>query len=79
MTRHLGDGKRVIPPQRVRGFIRAVRAVRNTRVFQTETRVVADDALVTDISLAIRSCNLLLLEYISSKMLSQQIILVVGK
>ena len=28
--------------QRVRGSVRAVRAVRNTRVFQTETRVVAD-------------------------------------
>jgi len=28
--------------QRVRGSARAVRAVRNTRVFQMETRVVAD-------------------------------------
>jgi hypothetical protein len=36
------DGKHVILRQRVRGSVRAVRAVRNTRVFQTETRVVAD-------------------------------------
>jgi hypothetical protein len=42
-TRHLGDGKRVILRQRVRGSVRAVRAVRNTRVFQTDTRVVADN------------------------------------
>src|SRR5882757_1563583 len=41
-TRRLGDGKRVILRQRVRGSVRAVRAVRNTRVFQTETGVVAD-------------------------------------
>jgi hypothetical protein len=41
-TRRLGDGKRVLLRQRVRGSVRAVRAVRNTRVFQTETRVVAD-------------------------------------
>ena len=37
-----GDGKRVILHHRVRGSIKAVRAVRNTRVFQTETRVVPD-------------------------------------
>jgi hypothetical protein len=36
------DPSRQIPRQRVRGSARAVRAVRNTRVFQTETRVVAD-------------------------------------
>jgi len=41
-THHLGDGKRVILRQKVRGSIRAVRAVRNTRVFQMETWVVAD-------------------------------------
>jgi hypothetical protein len=41
VTRDLGDGKRVILRQRVRGSVRAVRAARNTRVFQTETRVVA--------------------------------------
>ena len=41
-TRRLGDGQRAILRQRVRGSIRAVRAVRNTLVFQTETRVVAD-------------------------------------
>jgi len=41
-TCRLGDGQRVIFRQRVRGSVRAVRAVRNTRVFQTETRVVAD-------------------------------------
>jgi len=43
-TRRLGDRQRVILRQRVRGSVRAVRAVRNTRVFQTETRVVADEA-----------------------------------
>jgi hypothetical protein len=41
-TRRLGDGSRLILRQRVRGSARAVRAIRNTRVFQTETRVVAD-------------------------------------
>jgi hypothetical protein len=38
----LCNGKRVILRQRVRGSVRAVRAVQNTRVFQTESRVVAD-------------------------------------
>jgi len=41
-TSHLGDGKRVILHQRVPGSVRAIRAVRNTRVFLTETTVVAD-------------------------------------
>jgi hypothetical protein len=41
-TRRLGDGSPQILRQRVRGSARAVRAVRNTRVFQMETRVVAD-------------------------------------
>jgi hypothetical protein len=41
-TRRLGDRQRVILRQRVRGSVRAVRAVRNTRVLQTETRVVVD-------------------------------------
>jgi hypothetical protein len=41
-THRLGDGKCVILRQRVRGSVRAVRAVRNTWVFQTETGVVAD-------------------------------------
>jgi hypothetical protein len=41
-TRRLGDGSRPIPRQSIRGSARAVRAVRNTRVFQRETRVVAD-------------------------------------
>jgi len=36
------DGQRVIHHPRVRGPLRAVRAVRNTRVFLTETRVDAD-------------------------------------
>jgi hypothetical protein len=44
-TRRLGDGQRVILRQRVRGSVRAVRAVRNTRVFQTESGVVADALL----------------------------------
>jgi len=38
------DPSRLILCQRVRGSVRAVRAVRNTRVFQTETGVVADVA-----------------------------------
>jgi len=37
-----GDGQRVILRQSVRGSVRAVRAIRNTRVFQTEIRVIAD-------------------------------------
>jgi len=41
-TRLLGDGKRVILRQRVKGSVQAIRAVRNTRLVQTETRVVAD-------------------------------------
>jgi len=40
--RRPGDGKRVILRQRVRGSVRAVRAVQNTRLFLTETRLVAD-------------------------------------
>jgi len=43
-TRRLGDGQRVILRPRVRGSIRAVRGVVNTRVFQTETTVVAEEA-----------------------------------
>jgi hypothetical protein len=42
-TRCLGDRKRVILRHSVRGSVKAVRAVRNTWVFQTETGVVADD------------------------------------
>jgi hypothetical protein len=41
-TRRLGDGQRVLLRQRVRGSVRAVRAVRNTRVFRMESGVVAD-------------------------------------
>jgi len=43
VTCRLGDGWRLICCQRVQGSVRAVRAVQNTRVFQTETRVVADE------------------------------------
>ena len=43
VTRRLGDGQRVVLRQRVRGSVRAVGAVRNTRVFLIETGVVADD------------------------------------
>jgi len=42
-TRHRGDGKRLIFRQTVQGSVRAVRAVWNTRVFLTGTRVVADE------------------------------------
>jgi len=46
MTCCLGEGKGVILRDRVRGSVRAVRAVRNARVFQMETRVVAvEDSL----------------------------------
>jgi len=41
-NRHLGDGSRRILSQKERGSARAVRAVQNTPVFHTETRVVAD-------------------------------------
>jgi hypothetical protein len=41
-TRCLGDRSRLILHQRVWGSARAVSAIQNTRVFQTETRVVAD-------------------------------------
>jgi hypothetical protein len=39
-----GEGVRLILRQRVGGSARALRAVRNTRVFQTETSIVADAA-----------------------------------
>jgi len=42
-THRLGDGKRVILLQMVRSSIRAVRAIRNTWVVPTETKVVADE------------------------------------
>ena len=42
-TRHWGDGSRLILRQRVLGSASAVRAVRNTRVIQMETWVVADE------------------------------------
>ena len=41
-TRRVGDGSRLIIRQRVRGSVSAVRAIRNTRVFLTETNFVAD-------------------------------------
>jgi hypothetical protein len=41
-TCHLGARKHVILCQRVRGSVKAVRAVLNTWVFQTDTMVVAD-------------------------------------
>ena len=41
-TRRLGEGSGLFLHQRVRGSVRAVRAVRNTRVFLTETKFVAD-------------------------------------
>jgi hypothetical protein len=45
-THRLGEGSRPIIRRRVRGSASGVRAVRNTQVFQTETRVVADVVLV---------------------------------
>jgi len=44
-TGRLGDGQCVILCERVRGSVRAVRAVWAKRRFQTETRVVTDDAM----------------------------------
>jgi hypothetical protein len=41
-TRGLGDGSRLVLRQGVRGSPRAVRASRNTWVFQMDTRVVAN-------------------------------------
>jgi hypothetical protein len=43
-THRLGDGSRLILHQRARSSVRAIRAIQITRVFQTETGVVADDA-----------------------------------
>jgi len=48
------DRQRVILRQRVRGSVRAVRAVRFTRVFQSETRVVAD---ATDLCLLLAQAS----------------------
>jgi hypothetical protein len=42
-THRLGDGSRLILRQTVRRSVRAIRSVRNTQVFQTETAVVADE------------------------------------
>jgi len=41
-THHLGDGKHVNLRQRVQCSARAIRAIRSTWVFLTDTRVVAD-------------------------------------
>jgi hypothetical protein len=41
-TCRLGDGSHLILCQRLLGSARAVRAIPNTRVFQTETRVISD-------------------------------------
>jgi len=41
-THRLGDRQCVILCQTVRGSVRAIRAIRNTRVFQMETSVVGD-------------------------------------
>jgi len=41
-TCHLANGKYVSLCPRVQGSVRAIRAIRHTRVFLTETRVVAD-------------------------------------
>jgi hypothetical protein len=55
VTRRLGDRSRLILRQRVQGSARAVRAVQNTRVIQTETRVVTDANLSVDNRLQICS------------------------
>jgi len=49
-THCLGDGKCVILCRRVRGSVRAIRAVQNTHVFLTETWVFADDLPTTYIT-----------------------------
>jgi hypothetical protein len=48
MTRPLGNGLHLIVCQRVRGSMKAVRDVWNTRVFEMETRVVADEIHLYD-------------------------------
>jgi len=54
----LCNGKHVILRQRVRGSVRAVRAVQNTRVFLMETRVVADVSRLGYLSLFIRHSHI---------------------
>jgi hypothetical protein len=46
VTCRMGDGERVILHQRVQGSVRAVSAIWNTQLFQTETRAIADVVLV---------------------------------
>ena len=53
-TRRLADRQCIILRQRVRGSVRAIRAVRNTRVFQTETRVVADARAMGSVYFSVR-------------------------
>jgi len=50
-TRCLGNRKHIILSQRVRGSVRAVRAVQNTRVFLMETRVVADGTYLLSVEI----------------------------
>jgi hypothetical protein len=45
-TRRVGDVCRLIISYSLRGYVRAVRAVRNTLEFQRETGVVADESVV---------------------------------
>jgi hypothetical protein len=53
------DAQRVILRQRIRGSVRAVRAVQNTRVCQTETRVVADKGVKAGIRRSADSSTIL--------------------
>jgi len=49
-TRRLGEVKIVILPQRVQSTVRAIRSIRNTRVFHMQSRVVADERMTTQIN-----------------------------
>jgi hypothetical protein len=60
-TYRLGDGSRLILRHKVRGSVRAVRAVQNTQVLQTETGVVADVGSIHNFSLLY--CNFLTVSY----------------
>jgi len=81
-TRRLGDALRVILRERARGSVRAVRAVRNTRVFLTETRVVADELYLLIYfptkpftGVCLHNCNFNYLDFVDSFQCDQKLAL----
>jgi len=56
-TRRLGDGSRRSLCQKARGSVRAIWAIPNTRVFLTETRLVADARSRLHILLIVNAVN----------------------